>query len=117
MGGNGEKPTMTPDTIEPYLSPALSWILTAASLSLSAAAIAISLQLGRRLRRRPAASVPFTQPDIPLIRESERNGRPVEESLVQWSPDMLRQILASDLPGAELIVVSNREPYVHELVD
>jgi trehalose 6-phosphate synthase len=34
----------------------------------------------------------------------------------QWSPDLLRHILQSELPDADLIVVSNREPYVHEKV-
>ncbi len=28
---------------------------------------------------------------------------------------MLKQILASELPDSEVIVVSNREPYIHEL--
>jgi len=106
---------MTPDSIEAYLSPALSLILIATSLALSASAIFISLGLGRRLRRKAVSPAP--PPEVPLIRESERNGRPVEESLVQWSPQMLRQILNSELPDAELIVVSNREPYIHELVD
>ena len=36
---------------------------------------------------------------------------------MQWSPDMLRQILAAELPDSEVIVVSNREPYIHELTD
>lgn len=30
-----------------------------------------------------------------------------------WSADTLRRLLESDLPGAEIIVVSNREPYIH----
>jgi len=34
--------------------------------------------------------------------------------LTQWSPDLLRTIFQTELPDAELIVVSNREPYVHE---
>ena len=34
---------------------------------------------------------------------------------MQWSPAMLKQILASELPDSEVIVVSNREPYIHEL--
>ena len=34
---------------------------------------------------------------------------------VDWSPDTLRGVLKTELPGAEAIVVSNREPYIHEL--
>jgi trehalose 6-phosphate synthase len=32
---------------------------------------------------------------------------------VQWSPDTLRLLLHERLPGAEVIAVSNREPYIH----
>ena len=32
----------------------------------------------------------------------------------RWSPDLLRYILRNELPDADLIVVSNREPYMHE---
>ena len=32
---------------------------------------------------------------------------------VDWSPDTLRNLLKSELPGAEVLVVSNREPYIH----
>lgn len=32
---------------------------------------------------------------------------------VEWSPDSLRTVLGSELPGAEVLVVSNREPYTH----
>ena len=35
---------------------------------------------------------------------------------MQWSPEMLRHILETELPDGDLIVVSNREPYVHERV-
>lgn len=32
----------------------------------------------------------------------------------EWSPDRLRSLLRTQLRGDELIVVSNREPYIHE---
>lgn len=32
----------------------------------------------------------------------------------RWSPDLLRYVLRNELPDADLIVVSNREPYMHE---
>jgi len=34
--------------------------------------------------------------------------------LTEWSPDTLRRVLSAELPDAEVIVVSNREPYIHE---
>lgn len=32
---------------------------------------------------------------------------------VDWSPNTLRQVLDHELPGVEILVVSNREPYIH----
>ncbi len=32
---------------------------------------------------------------------------------IDWSPETLRALHSSDLPGTEIIVVSNREPYIH----
>ena len=32
---------------------------------------------------------------------------------VEWSPETLHQLLAEELPGAEVLIVSNREPYIH----
>lgn len=32
---------------------------------------------------------------------------------VAWTPDTLQVALANELPGSEVIVVSNREPYIH----
>nr|WP_237684403.1 trehalose-6-phosphate synthase [Pseudaminobacter soli] len=58
--------------------------------------------------------MPAAAASAPLLRESEKNGRSPEEALIHWSPEMLKQILAAELPDTELIVVSNREPYVHE---
>jgi trehalose 6-phosphate synthase len=36
---------------------------------------------------------------------------------VQWSPRTLHRLLKEELPGAEVIVVSNREPYIHNRVN
>ena len=35
---------------------------------------------------------------------------------LDWNPATLRAVLDKDLPGAEVLVVSNREPYIHNLV-
>ncbi len=51
------------------------------------------------------------------LREYEKNGHSADATLVNWSPETLRRILASELPGAQVIVVSNREPYIHNLTD
>lgn len=41
----------------------------------------------------------------------------IDDALTQWSPRTLRAVLADDLDEAELMVVSNREPYVHERLE
>src|SRR5215467_13168272 len=46
-----------------------------------------------------------------LIRDLERQFRPVDESQRLWTQQMLRATLKSELRGNDVIVVSNREPY------
>ena len=36
---------------------------------------------------------------------------------VEWDPERLRSLLRTQLRDDEVIVVSNREPYIHELID
>ncbi|OFW40958.1 MAG: trehalose-6-phosphate synthase [Acidobacteria bacterium RIFCSPLOWO2_12_FULL_67_14b] len=43
--------------------------------------------------------------------ESERRAR--DESQITWGPDSLRTILREDLKGDQVLIVSNREPYIH----
>ncbi|TJW46251.1 MAG: trehalose-6-phosphate synthase, partial [Mesorhizobium sp.] len=95
----------------------LLWILILASLGLSALAVFFSIS---RQRRNPAPAAAHTaSEDVvseaarKVLREFEKNGQSVDAALVSWSPDTLRKILAEDLPGAQVIVVSNREPYIH----
>ena len=64
------------------------------------------------------------QPDVPefrplardlreLIRDIESERRPREEDQFAWSPEALRAVLHHELRDQEVIVVSNREPYIH----
>jgi trehalose 6-phosphate synthase/phosphatase len=95
------------------IAVAVLWTGVALSLFLSLFAIIFStMKLGRRKRTRSAPEV--AQPAPPLLRETERANGAAEDALVEWSPDMLRQILHTELPEGDLIVVSNREPYSHE---
>jgi trehalose 6-phosphate synthase len=43
--------------------------------------------------------------------EAERNSR--DEGQTNWGPEALRRILRQDLKGDEVLIVSNREPYIH----
>ncbi|TGQ53015.1 trehalose-6-phosphate synthase [Mesorhizobium sp. M1C.F.Ca.ET.193.01.1.1] len=96
----------------------LSWVLILASLGLSALAIFVSVARHRHQRSKgvkTSASGDDVAPEAArkVLREFEKNGQSVDAALVNWSPETLRKILAEDLPDAQVIVVSNREPYIH----
>ncbi|MFZ3357270.1 MAG: trehalose-6-phosphate synthase [Xanthobacteraceae bacterium] len=56
---------------------------------------------------------PFAQEFRHLLRDLQLTGRPADGPDVDWSPAMLQLVLAQKLPEADVIVVSNREPYIH----
>jgi trehalose 6-phosphate synthase len=48
-----------------------------------------------------------------LVRELEARYRPRDEGQIAWNAETLRSVLEGELNGHEVIVVSNREPYIH----
>ncbi len=48
-----------------------------------------------------------------LIRDLEAEHRSRDEDRLAWNPETLRAILRRELRGQEIMVVSNREPYIH----
>jgi trehalose 6-phosphate synthase len=48
-----------------------------------------------------------------LIKELESERKARDESQINWSAETLRAILRNDLKGEEVLIVSNREPYIH----
>ena len=48
-----------------------------------------------------------------LIRDIEAEHRSRDHDQLAWTPETLRAILHGELRGQEVIVVSNREPYIH----
>jgi trehalose 6-phosphate synthase len=81
-----------------------------------------SLLRGEGLLRRPAAGASFQLPEFkPIARDLQRlvselaaETRARDESQVTWTPESLRAILHGELRGEDVIVVSNREPYIHQ---
>ena len=81
-----------------------------------------SLLRGEGLLRQPAAGAQSALPEFKpiardlqrLIRELEAETRARDESQITWTPDALRAILHGELRGEDVIVVSNREPYIHQ---
>jgi len=49
-----------------------------------------------------------------LIAELESETRARDESQLSWTAETLRTILHGELRGEDVIVVSNREPYIHQ---
>jgi trehalose 6-phosphate synthase len=48
-----------------------------------------------------------------LLSELRMERRYADGIHVEWSPKTLHQLLVQELPGAQVMVVSNREPYIH----
>ncbi|RWM11487.1 trehalose-6-phosphate synthase [Mesorhizobium sp.] len=96
----------------------LLWVLILVSLGLSALAIFVSVSRHRHQHPK-GVNTPASGDDVAseaarkVLREFEKNGQSVDAALVTWSPETLRKILTEDLPDAQVIVVSNREPYIH----
>jgi len=81
-----------------------------------------ALLRGEGLLRRPELG---QSPELPgfkpiardlqrLISELAAENRARDESQISWTATTLRTILHSELRGEEVIVVSNREPYIHQ---
>ncbi len=52
-----------------------------------------------------------------LLREIDVGKVPFETAQIDWSPRTLQDLLHNALPGAEVLIVSNREPYIHNYSD
>jgi trehalose 6-phosphate synthase len=61
----------------------------------------------------PAELRPIAKDLRALIEDLEADHRSRDEDQLVWTPETLRQILDRELRGQEVIVVSNREPYIH----
>jgi trehalose 6-phosphate synthase len=48
-----------------------------------------------------------------LLRAGEVGRVPIETAQIDWSPAALQNLLREALPGAEVLILSNREPYIH----
>ncbi|RAI44152.1 alpha,alpha-trehalose-phosphate synthase (UDP-forming) [Rhodoplanes roseus] len=111
----------------------LSVIGVAAGLGLLALAMVLALQRSwvRTVRAavadaRTGGGVTESTPSIdsPLGRELHgllgelRVERTYADGIhVEWSPKTLHRLLVEELPNAEVLVVSNREPYIHNRTD
>ena len=76
---------------------------------------------GDYLLRSPTAATKVPVPELrpfardlqALVNDLENERRARDDSQTAWGPDALRRILRNDLKGDEILIVSNREPYLH----
>lgn len=74
---------------------------------------ALAQQGYRRIGGRPAALQPV-EGDLRALLDDIKSERRYDERIrIDWSPATLHKLITDELPGAELIIVSNREPYIH----
>lgn len=52
-----------------------------------------------------------------LLHEIAIGRVPLETTQIDWSPATLQDLLHKALPGAEVLIVANREPYIHNRSD
>ncbi|GLQ77178.1 trehalose-6-phosphate synthase [Mesorhizobium huakuii] len=86
------------------------WLVVVAAVGVLVIVLVTMMLRARKGSRLAAAGVDPARGPLP---EFEKNGQSAAAALVQWSPETLRHILATELPDAQVIVVSNREPYIH----
>ncbi|MEO7150838.1 MAG: trehalose-6-phosphate synthase, partial [Burkholderiaceae bacterium] len=60
---------------------------------------------------------PFADDLRARMRELEDDYRRSQGPAAEWTAERLRGLLRTQLSGDQVIVVSNREPYIHDLVD
>jgi trehalose 6-phosphate synthase len=51
------------------------------------------------------------------LQELDASRRTIDAAHTEWTPDTLRAAVANELSGSEVMVVSNREPYIHNRTD
>ncbi|OAN49987.1 alpha,alpha-trehalose-phosphate synthase (UDP-forming) [Magnetospirillum moscoviense] len=112
---------------EGYLAAALGLLaLSAATVTVLVARITLQgwVRAVKQGLTPPAADGANDQPVPPEVAPLISNIRKIlrdmdaprglgEAIKVDWGPESLRTLLRSELPNAEILVVSNREPYIH----
>ncbi len=72
---------------------------------------------GVRAYAEPRSESPVNRDFDKLLRTLRMERKYTEGIYVEWSPATLGQLLREELPDAQVLIVSNREPYIHNLVD
>jgi trehalose 6-phosphate synthase len=68
-------------------------------------------------QRLPREFVPIVREVRQMLRAIKPGSLQLDTIRVDWTPQALRKLLQEELPDSEVIVVSNREPYIHNKTD
>lgn len=52
-----------------------------------------------------------------LVHEMEKERRIRDDANLSWTPQALKELLQKELSGDEVLILSNREPYIHNKID
>lgn len=109
-----------------YLSLALGGIILASGGLALAAALYLIRQWLRNFRRavsnatisdlnsaQAATYTPLDKEVRQALRQLEMSRAAIDGEHAHWSKEFLRDIMKSELPDVEVMVVANREPYIH----
>ncbi len=103
--------------------------LVAAGVTILTARITLRSWIGRLRTTLANPETSFTSQNLPreflpvvrevrqMLRDMRSGGYGLEPIKVQWTPQTLKTLLGTELPETEAIIVSNREPYIHNLKD
>lgn len=109
----------------------LLWLFAALGISLALVTLALAhwswrrwMEAVRKVLRSGALphtmgqTLPEVQPLVPdlqrLITSVHQDRRILKETTIEWRPETLKLLLREHLFGDEIMVVSNREPYIHQ---
>ncbi len=87
----------------------LSWVSSLKSL--------LRRETGKAIKQTPPEFRPLVGDLRAMLIEMNHERQLQRQSPQLWTPEKLRSLLHDELAGDEVIVVSNREPYIHEQTD
>ncbi|HLV68654.1 MAG TPA: trehalose-6-phosphate synthase [Polyangiaceae bacterium] len=89
---------------------------TLIALGVGASAVGTLAATGAARRRSRLRRAPRVMPRRPVLARSPEDleSEPALASRVPWTPERLRAVLRTELHGERIVVVANREPYIHE---
>jgi trehalose 6-phosphate synthase len=67
--------------------------------------------------RLPREFLPVVREVRQMLRDMRLSNYQLSNIKVEWTPQSLRRLLEQELPNSEVLIVSNREPYIHDRKD